>query len=210
MKFLLIIMTLFIGSLGPFGMISFGVLNAQELSQEIDFYRNFTLKVRPSGNFKIPMPSNGDLRFSYEFKFANPLFEKPIVYDFSLDENKTTFYRHFWDKIFFQDGSYINVGGEQVPLTCVFLSGQDNRLSGKDTPLIPDFFMKVYLVANDYTCTGPLNPGWPNNGGKKETWDTYIYYEIRDPTIMLPTEIKVRYRWVEFPAILMDQGGGGK
>jgi hypothetical protein len=170
------------------------------------FYRDLAFRIRQKGSFKIPMPSNGDLSFSYEMAFANPRWDKPIMNDFFLDSDKKKFYRHFWDKIFLQDGAFLSVGGEKVPLTCVFLSGQDNRFS-KDTPLIPDFVLKVYLVANDFTCTGPINPGWPSNGGKKETWDTYVYYEIRDPTIMLPTEAKIRYRWVEFPAIVIDQGG---
>jgi len=170
------------------------------------FYRDFTLKVRTKGTFKVPMPSNGDLFFNHEFKLSTPLWELPKMFDFSLDADKKKFYRHFWDKYFFQDGSYLQVGGEKVPLTCIFLSGQDNRFS-KESPLIPDFVMKIYLVANDFTCTGPINPGWPGNGGKKETWDTYVYYEIRDPTIMLPAEVKIRYRWVEFPAVVVDGGG---
>ncbi len=170
------------------------------------FYRDLVLKVRQSGSFKVPMPSNGDLSFSYEFKFSNAKFEKPLFYDFFLDPDKTKFYRHFWDKIFFQDGSYLLLGGEKVPLTCIYVNGQDNRFS-KDTPLIPDFVLKVYLVANDFTCMGPINPGWPSNGGRKEMWDTYFYFEIRDPTIMLPTESKIRYRWTEFPAVLVDPGG---
>lgn len=176
-------------------------------SSDEELYRQMTFRVRQKGNFKVPMPSNGDLIFNYEFKPSTPLWELPETVDFSLDANKKKFYRHFWDKIFFEDGSHLVVGGEKVPLTCIFLSGQDNRFS-KDTPLIPDFILKVYLVANDFTCTGPINPGWPSNGGKKEMWDTYVYYEIRDPTIMLPTEVKIRYRWVEFPAVVVDEGSG--
>lgn len=171
-------------------------------------YRDLTLKLRTSGSFRVPMPSNGDLAFSYEVKFGAPRFSEPITYDFSLGPDKDKFYRHFWDKVFFLDGSYLLVGGEKVPLTCVFISGQDNRFTKKDTPLIPDFVLKVYLVANDYTCTGPVNPAWPANSKKKEMWDTYVYYEIRDPTIMLPADAKIRYRWAEFPAILVDGGGG--
>ena len=63
--------------------------------------------------------------------------------------------------------------------------------------------MRVYLVANDYSCTGPINPGWPDNGGKEETWDTYVYFEIRDPTIMLPVEAHLRYRWNEYKSVLV-------
>ena len=120
--------------------------------------------------------------------------------DFFIDPLGSFWIRNFWDKVFVTDDSNLVLNGETIPITCIFINGQDNRFSGKDTPLIPDFFMQVYLVANDYTCTGPINPNWPLASGKKETWDTYVYYEIRDPTIMLPTEIKIRYRWEEYKA----------
>ena len=170
-----------------------------------EFYREMTLKVRPSGTFKVPMPSGGDLSFNYEFQFGAPKFTQPIVSDFYLNAETDKYVRDFWDKIFLQDGSYLLLDGQKVPLTCIFVRGQDNRFSQKDSPLIPDFVLKVYLVANDFTCTGPVNPGWPSSGGKKDTWDTFFYFEIRDPTIMLPTEARVRYRWNEFPAILSNQ-----
>ncbi len=98
------------------------------------------------------------------------------------------------------------IGERKLPLTCVFIHGQDHRFSGKDDPLFPDLLLKVYLVANDFSCTGPLNPGWPSNGGKMETWHTYLYYEVRDPTIMLPVEIKLRDFWNEYSAILFEKG----
>jgi hypothetical protein len=169
-------------------------------------YRQLTLAIRTSGNFQVPMPARGGLDFSYELQFAAPKFAQPLIGDFYLNAGTDKFVREFWDKVLLKDGSFLSVDGQQIPLTCVFIRGQDNRFSGKDTPLTPDFILKVYLVANDFTCTGPINPGWPANGGKKETWDTYFYFEIRDPTIMLPTEGKIRYRWSEFPAILVNPG----
>lgn len=176
-------------------------------SEDLTFYRELTLKVRTTGSFKVPMPSKGNLTFSYNIKLAKPLYNEPITSDFYLNSETDSFFRDFWDKVFLEDGSYIELDGEKVPLTCVFIQGHDNRYTKKNTPLIPDLFLKVYLVANDYTCTGPINPGWPSNGLKKETWDTYFYFEIRDPTVMLPTEVRVRQRWVEFPAFLIDAGG---
>jgi hypothetical protein len=170
-------------------------------------YRALSLKVRAKGDFRIAMPSNGDMAFSYELKFGAPKFERPLFADFFLDAENTRLTRMFWDKVYLEDGSYLKLGGENIPLTCVFVKGQDNRFSRNESPLIPDFVLKIYLVANDFTCTGPINPGWPGNGGKKELWDTYFYFEVRDPTIMLPAEAKVRYRWSEFPAFLVDQGG---
>jgi hypothetical protein len=174
-------------------------------SLEEKLYRDFALRVRPYESFKVPMPSNGDLSFKYEFKLADPLWEVPKMFDFSLDPDNKKYYRHFWDKFFLQDGSYLEVGNEKVPITCIFVNGQDNRFS-KDSPLIPDFLIKVYVVANDFTCVGPINPGWPGNGGIKESWETYVYFEVRDPTIMLPTQIHIRYRRAEFPAFVIDGG----
>ena len=187
-------------------LISFFLMtNISHANSDESFYRQLSLRIRKEGKFKVPMPSNGDMSFSYELQLEKPLWENPILNDFSLDPEKKKFYRHFWDKVFTHDDSYIEVGGEKIPLTCIFVSGQDNRFA-KDGPLIPDFVLKIYLVANDYTCVGPINPAWPNNNGKKETWDTYISYEIKDPTIMLPVEAKIRFRGVEFPAILIDSG----
>jgi hypothetical protein len=117
--------------------------------------------------------------------------------------NPNKFYRTFYDRIFLKDGSKINVGDDFLPLTCIFIKGQDNRYSGNTSPLFPKIVLKVYLVANDFSCIGPINPGYPDNGGKEETWDTYLNFEIRDPTIMLPVESLFRYRWNEFKAILI-------
>lgn len=182
---------------------------AEDFPQNVDDYRNLTLRVRPKAQFRVPMPDGRDLAFSYEMKLAKPLFDQPITADFKLDPRGEQFYRHFWDKIFVADGSALNIGTESIPLSCVYISGQDNRFAKKSNPLIPDFVLRVYLVANEFSCTGPINPGWPMNGGRKETWDTYVYFEVKDPTIMLPVEAKIRYRWNEFPAYLADQGRGG-
>ncbi len=176
------------------------------VSSDAMFYRDFTTKIRSSANFKVAVPGNVQFGFRYQLKFGVPLFSEPILGDLPLGWDTNRFLRSFWDKVFLLDESTLQIGNEQIPLTCVFIDGQDNRFSGKDSPLIPDFLIKVYLVANDFTCTGPLNPGWPESGGKRETWDTYAYFEIRDPTIMLPTEIKLRYRWTEYIAYLADEG----
>lgn len=170
-------------------------------------YRDFSLKLRPQGSFQVPMPGGTNQSFSYQMTLAAPVFATPLTSNFALSPDASTYFVRFWDKIFLADGSAIQFGSTKVPLTCVFIDGQDNTHSGNTSPLIPGYVLKVYLVANDFTCTGPINPAWPSGGVKKEMWDTYLYFEIRDPTIMLPTEIKVRYRWNEFPAVLIDGGG---
>ena len=170
---------------------------------EIQFYRDLTLKVRTSATFKVPMPSGSDMLYNYQLNFADPVYPEPMIGDLhEVDQNKT-FTRSFFDRILLKEGSFVNIGGEKLPLTCIFVVGQDNRFAGQMLPTFPLFVMKVYLVANDFSCTGPLTPGWPENGGKEEAWDTYVFFEVKDPTIMLPVEAKVRFRWNEFKSVLV-------
>ncbi len=172
------------------------------------FYRDLILKVRQVGEFSLPIPG-AQSSLTYSFNFDQPIFPETLVGDIHDSSNELYFYRSFWDKVLFKDGSYLLINGEKLPLTCLFVSGQDNRFSDKKllSPLIPEFVLKVFLVANDFSCQGPLKPGWPQSGGREENWDTYLYYEIKDPTIMLPVEAKLRYRWNEYSIVLVDRGG---
>lgn len=194
------------------GLTFTSIVKAEPTEQEKKFYRELNLSLRKSAKFFIPMPGLQKTDFSYNLEFDQPLWQEPIIGDMPSDGGDPTrkgqFYRSFFDKIFLKDGSVIKLNGEEIPLTCVFINGQDNRFSGNPSPVFPQFIMKVYLVANSFSCQGPIRPGWPETGGKKEAWDTYIYFEIRDPTIMLPSENKLRYRWNEYEAILVDDGGG--
>ena len=189
---------------------SFDVPNSEAAEPpNADFYRAFSLKVRSTGSFKIPIPFPVPLEYKYSLELDQPLlpqFARPMMSDLPLYFGSDKFFRSFWDKIILKDGSYIELSGEKVPLTCVFISGQDNRFNGQSSPTFPAFLIRVYLVANDYSCTGPVNPNWPASGTRRENWDTFLYYEIRDPTIMLPTEVKLRYRWAEYPSVLLDGG----
>ena len=175
---------------------------------DAQFYRDLTLKIRKSVEFSIPFPGVQS-SINYSFDFDQPVYEVPMINDTQFNSNDPYFYRIFFDRILFKDGSYLEVNGERLPLTCIFISGQDNRFADKKlySPLIPEFVLKVYLVANDFSCQGPIKPGWPETGGNKENWDTYLYYEIKDPTIMLPMDAKLRYRWNEYHVVLVDRGG---
>ncbi len=170
-----------------------------------EIYRDLTMKIRDKGIFRVYMPDGRHQEVNYEFKFGEPVYVEPKISDVHLDPRKPEVMRSFWDRIMLQDGSFFEIGGERLPLTCIFVSGQDNRLSGSDSPLVPDFIMRIYLVANDFACQGPIRPGWPSTGGRKENWDTYLHYEVRDPTIMLPSDALIRYRWNEFSAVLIDR-----
>lgn len=169
--------------------------------EDLEYYRHLTLNLRTAAGFKVSL-MNEDKFFDYFIELGSPIYANPVVTDFPLMDQPEKFSRKFFDRILLKDGSKINLNGEDIPLTCIFVSGQDNRYMGNTDPRFSQFIMKVYLVANDYSCTGPINPGWPANGGKKENWDTYVYYEVRDPTIMLPVESKIRFRWNEFHSVL--------
>jgi hypothetical protein len=181
--------------------------NAAVPAPKADFYRAMIMRLRSDAKFKMATPDHFAY-FNYHFEFGEPIQQETLVSDAHLNmDNPKLFDRLFWDRIALKDGSYIEVHeGEKIPLTCVFVSGQDNRFNGQKSPVIPDFILKVYLVANDYACQGPIHPGWPSTGGKKEAWDTYVYYEVRDPTIMLPQDSHLRLIWSEFPSIFVQEG----
>lgn len=199
---------------GAFGFIAITafalVVSAEPTAQDKAFYRGLTQSIREFAKFQIPLPGQPGVEFSYELEFDQPLWPDPIIGDtlagYGQEASEGRFYRSFYDKIFLKEGSVLKLNGEEIPLTCVFVAGQDNRFSGDMSPIFPQFVMKVYVVANSYTCEGPLRRGWPETGGKEEAWDTYLYFEIRDPTIMLPTENKLRFRWNEYHSVLIDDG----
>lgn len=170
---------------------------------DLKFYRDLTLKIRPSGEFRVPMVG-GDQVFDYKLEMGAPVYKEPDYFDSHIDmDHPEWFFRSFWDRIMLKDGSHIVLNGEEIPLTCIVVSGQDNRWAGGQDPRLPQFVIKITFVANDFSCVGPLNPGWPSNGGKKEAWDTYLHYTVKDPTIMLPMDAMIRYRWNEFQAYLL-------
>ncbi len=187
--------------------ISISAFANQPTAAEKKFYRDLVLRIRSQAEFKVPMPANGDMHFDYKMEFDQPKWPEPIIGEFPLTDSsmKPTgkFYRVFFDKIFLKEGSYMTVAGEQIPLTCIHVEGQDNRFSGNPDPRFPQLILKIIFVANDWTCQGPINPGWPESGGKEQAWDTNIHYEVRDPTIMLPVESGLRYRWNEYSSVLV-------
>lgn len=172
-----------------------------------EFYRALTMKIRPDGELRIFMPDGRHQDIKYHFKFGAAVYQEPMIGDVRWNYPSNEILRSFWDRILFEDESFLEVGGERVPLTCIYIQGQDNRFSGQSGPVLPELIVRVFLVANDYACQGPIRPGWPSTGGRRENWDTYLHYEVRDPTIMLPQDVKLRYRWNEFDAVLIDRGG---
>lgn len=192
-----------------FTTLAYGSLETslQPLDSAPQFYRDFTQKVRQTGEFQIPLPgASTDLNYSFEL--AQPVYPMPLITDLHMASGNKYFFRSFWDRILLKDDSFLNINGEKLPLTCIFIIGQDNRFTDPkmNSPLLPEFILKVYLVANDFSCQGPIKPGWPATGGRKENWGNYIYFEVRDPTIMLPVEAQLRYRWNDYNVVLVDRG----
>ena len=185
------------------GIVCFNPLYASANDSK-EFYRELILNIWKEGNFELGIPpQKADIRYQFEWWEPFSGMEEPI--DFPLETGSDKFYRIFFDRLLFKDGSFLTIGDETFPLTCLFVEGEDNRFSGKKTPLIPDLLLKIYIVANDFSCTGPINPGWPWNGMRKENWDTFLYYEVRDPTIMLPVEPILRYRGNEFAIVRREK-----
>ena len=184
----------------------FLILTAQSLfASEPIVYSDLIHQVRTKSEFFADIPLAGGVDIAYAIELDQSMNQAPSLADFYLAPGGPFFFRTFTDRILLKDGSNIQIGKMVVPATCLFVHGQDNRYSGKDTPLIPDFIIRYYLVANDFSCTGPINPNWPATSSRKETWDTYLYFEVRDPTIMLPTEARLRYRWNEYQIIKKER-----
>jgi len=169
-------------------------------------YRQLVKSVPLEGSFKILMPGRRrPVRIAYRIagwgKGRDP---EPIL--MSRDSGQ------FFDWNFTTEGSSLKVEGdeeESLPLTCVHVRGQDNRASRTRNPLFPEVLLRVFLVANDAACVGPLNLN-VELGGRRELWDTYLYFEVHDPQTMLPLEVKLRYARNEYHALLDRAGGGSR
>jgi hypothetical protein len=165
-------------------------------AESAQFYRDLILRVRTEGEFRIPMADRGDQFFRYKMEIDTPKWTLPVV-----SEDTLVGVIDFWDKIMLKDGSFIVLNGEEIPLTCIHVKGRDLGKSG--IPTVPRFIITFFFVANDWTCTGPMNPDYPKFSPRKDAWDTYLHYDVRDETIMLPSEVGLRYHWNEFDAQLV-------
>lgn len=169
-------------------------------------YRNYVLALPATMNFSAVTPW-GLGEVSYSLKWSAPLISLPAMASYpALDGDPTKNFVEFFDRIALTPDSFIKIGELTIPLTCIWVHGQDNREVDGDDPLIPKQVYRYILVANDFSCSGPINPGWPENGLKKEYWDTYVELLIKDLTIYRPAEATLRYRWNETKMIVKEIG----
>lgn len=176
---------------------------ASPTSEVLNYYRQLTNSIKPQSQFKVSL-LNRDEFYDYSIELGKAIYDHPIISDLPIMDQPSYFYRNFWDRILLKEGSVVTINGQKIPLTCIFVSGQDNRNMGINDSYFPQLIIRVYLVANDFSCTGPINPGFPGKGDKEEAWDTYLYFEINDPTTMLPVEAKIRYKWNEFRSVFVE------
>ncbi len=169
-------------------------------------YRNNVLALPATMNFSA-ISALGQADVSYSLNWGAPLISLPAISTYPAlggDPNKN--FIEFFDRISLTPDSFIKIGELTLPLTCIWVHGQDNREVDEHNPLIPKQVYRYFLVANDFSCTGPINPGWPENGLKKQTWDTYIELLVKDLTIYRPAEAILRYRWNESKMVTKDVG----
>lgn len=169
---------------------------------DLKLYSNFGSKVRSEATFIVPFPGTTPTEIKYFLEIDQRKGEV-ITSEYEMLENKGKII-FYWDRFFLKDSSYVEINGEKLPATCLVIKGQDNRQTKKsgNDPLVPDHIIDIKIVVGEYTCTGPINPNFPISG-KKEMWDTYLHYRITDPTVMLPTDAGIRYRWNEFETVLV-------
>lgn len=176
------------------------------IQQSPAFYRNQVLALPACMSFEAPTPL-GSAKISYKFTWGDPAIAQPFVGVLPvLGSDVNGKYIEFYDRIYLAPDSVLNVNGKKIPLTCAWVHGQDNSEIDNNDPLVPKQLLRILLVANDFSCTGPVNPGWPGNGQRKETWDTYLDLMIKDLTIYRPADARLRYRWSESKMIVNGVG----
>jgi hypothetical protein len=177
-------------------LFTVAIANAKQVSDGVEFYRNMTNQIRKDAEFTVAIPGS-TLDINYHIELAKPIYQMPIVQDAMLGQDHSKFFRTFFDRIFLNN-SYVTVGTETIALTCIFVHGLDNRYAGPSDDRMPNFYLKIYFVANDPLCIGPLAPDYPSDGGIPETWDTYFYYEIKNVAEMLPKAARIRLHWNDY------------
>lgn len=68
-------------------------------------YRDLILRLRTYREFSVPFPGMNSA-IKYSIAFDQPMYPQPILSDIHLGDDNY-FYRNFFDRILFKDGSYL-------------------------------------------------------------------------------------------------------
>jgi hypothetical protein len=192
---------LFLSSAQASAVASFASENPDLVAE----YRRDVLAIPAQMKFEVRSPL-GSAEVSYQLTWDEPAALLPETSRFPSLSSPDAYFIEYYDRIFLAPGSQMNVGSRVLPLTCIWVHGQDNRPWITFDPLIPLKVMRILLVANDFACEGPFNPGWPGNGKPKETWDTYIEIQLKDLALYRPSHSSLRFRNVETELAVTEVG----
>jgi len=169
-----------------------------------EFYRRLLLNMRREGNFQLHLPGQKVASVSYRLQWnvSRLTHSAPKFYG-SPDAQVRNWSDHVWTA----EGSTLTVENAErpLPIDCVFVQGQDNLGAYRRPAVIPRFVLKLFFVANDPECRGPINNDPTLYSVTPFLWDTFLQYEVRDTTVFLPLEPKLRYFRNE-AALIWDNG----
>jgi hypothetical protein len=174
-----------------FKIFLFSLLSLPTLSlanDRSDEYRALTLKVLKSAEFKVFLPGDLELPFSYNFEFGEAFTEKPKIVEFpsSIDPRKISY--TFIDRFKVRENSTLQTGKNSLAISCIYVRGQDRRKNPSNN--LPIFFLNVWIVPNDSECKGPYN----GNRLDEEVWNTYIHYKVFNFESFAPEMVEFKYR----------------
>lgn len=150
-------------------------------------YRQFSLKILNSSQFKVFLPGDIEIPFSYNFELANALSESPKVFEYPSVRDPNLKSYVFIDRILFKDGSKFITGKTELPLSCLFIKGFDHREYPSETT--PPLYLNVFVVANNADCAG-----------NDESWKTYVQFHVLNFQNFIPENVVLMYRNNKFHA----------
>ncbi|MBS1984086.1 MAG: hypothetical protein JST16_07925 [Bdellovibrionales bacterium] len=139
-------------------------------------YRKIALSI-PANYSLVHRSLTGDLPVSWSVTQMQPAQAEPTVFDTSSDDSDSV---EFYDRILFGAGSKLTANGRVLPLTCLWVHGSHHSHAPQNQRIL---LRRLYLVASDTTCTGPVKPGLPPEGNPELNWDSYIYFEQATPAL---------------------------
>lgn len=170
---------------------------------EREFYRRLFLNIPREGNFSLELPGFGkSTEIQYKFDWNSPLLDLTKL---DLKGSEKSMHRIWEDRVMtVRNASWLTIEGlsqGKLPITCVYVFGQDT-LNPKGKPNdFPRFILKVQLVINDNDCKGPVETKPDVYVTNTDLWETALTFQLRGDgatNLMYPIEPKLRYLRNEF------------